>query len=72
MPRTFSTFPKSRFTVWPAKDVESTLPETAATGETLAARLAGDCAARRTVTTPTAAPLSSPIGLTAKTGMELN
>ena len=47
----------------------SEFPETAAIGETLDACFAGDCAASRTVTIPTIAPLISPTGLKANTGI---
>ena len=48
------------------------LPETADIGETLAARFAGDCAAKSTVTIPTIIPLISPTGLILNTGVVEN
>ena len=53
-------------------DTDSVLPETAAIGETLEARFAGACAASNTVTMPTTAPLASPTGLSANTGVPAN
>lgn len=50
----------------------SEFPETASIGETLAALLAGACAASRTVITPTSAPQITPTGLTERTGTEEN
>ena len=52
MPSELSIFPKLNLISCLTEDLLSTLPETADMGETLAARFAGDCAAKNTVTTP--------------------
>lgn len=51
MPSELSIFPKLNLIACLTEDLLSTLPETADMGETLAARFAGDCAAKNTVTT---------------------
>ena len=53
-------------------DGAMTPPETAAAGETREARLAGDCAASRTVTSPMTTPQTMPTGLTANRGKSAN
>ena len=63
MPSELSIFPKLNLIACLTEDLLATLPETADMGETLAARFAGDCAAKNTVTTPTTTPLISPTGL---------
>ena len=61
-----------RFVICRTESAVSEFPETAAIGGTLDARFAGDCAASRTVTIPTVAPLISPTGLKANTGIAAN
>ena len=71
-PNVHSIFPKIFLEACFEKRIISVLPDTAATGETLEARLAGACAASRTVTIPTKAPLIKPMGLRANTGVNAN
>ena len=63
---------KAAFSVRRTAGTVPLFPDAASMGETFAARLAGACAARRTVTTPDSAPAASPAGLTASTGVEAN
>ena len=58
-----SIFPKLNLIAWLAETLLSILTVTADIGETLAARYAGDCAAKNTVTTPTTTQLISTTGL---------
>ena len=70
-PREISILPKSVLAA--RREVTAGCPpRTAAMGETRAARLAGAWAARSTVMTPTAAPLTRPAGLSEKTGVVAN
>ena len=72
--RTPSASSTRPFPAWAARPTGTfwVLPETAAIGETFAARFAGACAASSTVTTPTTAPAHRPAGLSCQTGVAAN
>ena len=72
MPKVHSILPSPLFLPRRGEDTCSEFPETADTGETLAAFRAGAWAASRTVTRPTRVPLISPTGLRETTGMAAN
>ena len=67
-----STFKKRAFALCGLRFPSAALPDTAAIGETLAARFAGDWAAIHTVSTPSTAPLTMPTMLTPNTGISEN
>ena len=69
MPSDVSTFKNLVLAAWLTFLDISALPDTAATGETIAACFAGEWAAINTVMTPTKAPQRIPFILTAKSGI---
>ena len=72
MPSAVSILKKPAFETCPVWLAVVELPDNAMTGDTFDARLAGDCAASNTVTTPRRIPQRIPIILTPKSGMSEN
>ena len=72
IPRDVSTLNSRVLAPWRIFRAISVFPDTAAMGETFAACFAGKCAARNTVTIPTAAPQRIPGILTEKRGISAN